>query len=327
MDSAGQIRAWNPEAERTFGWTESEAIGRVLADTIIPKRYRNEHWGGLEHFLATGQGRLLNRRTEIEALHRDGHIFPVELTISAVPVGDSYAFNAFLHDITERRAAESVARERRLADVRAADARAAQRRIVEAADAATRRLTRDLHDGAQQHLVNALIKFQLAQQKMPSEPERARELVDAGIEHATDGMAELRDLAAGAFPAILTSRGLSAALEALVARAPLPINIELSFGELPPATEVSIYFFCSEGLTNMVKHAQASSGWISIRRDVDLLSVEVRDDGVGGADRDSDGSGLAGLADRVEALDGTFTLTSNAGSGTSLRAEIPLPPR
>jgi PAS domain S-box-containing protein len=327
MDSTGRIRAWNPEAERTFGWTESEAIGCVLADTIIPTRYREEHRDGLERFLATGQGRLLNRRIEIEALHRDGHEFPIELTISAVQVGDGYEFNAFLHDISERRAAESAARDRDLAEVRAAEARAAQRRIVEAADAARRRLTRDLHDGAQQQLVNALIKFQLAREKMQSDPKRAGELLDAGVEGAADGMAELRELAAGTYPAILTTRGLGVALEALVARAPLRVNLELSFGELSPATEASVYFFCSEALTNIVKHAQASSGWVCIRRDVDLLSVEVRDDGVGGADRDSDGSGLAGLADRIEALDGTFTLTSNVGSGTSLRAEIPLAPR
>jgi PAS domain S-box-containing protein len=115
IDSDGQITAWNPEAEATFGWRESEALGRSLTETIIPERYRGSHLSGLERFRRSGRGKLLNRRIEIEALHRDGHEFPVELTITSVKVGGRYAFNAFLHDISARKQAELTLR--RLADI------------------------------------------------------------------------------------------------------------------------------------------------------------------------------------------------------------------
>ena len=115
MDVTGRITAWNPQAEATFGWTEQEALGRNLSETIIPPRYRSTHNRGLQRFVETGRGELLGRRVELEAVHRDGHEFPVEFTISAVKVGGGYAFNAFLHDITERKQAEETMR--RLADV------------------------------------------------------------------------------------------------------------------------------------------------------------------------------------------------------------------
>jgi PAS domain S-box-containing protein len=325
MDSTGRIRAWNPEAEETFGWTESEAIGRVLADTIIPTRYRAEHRGGLERFLATGQGRLLNRRIEIEALHRDGHEFPVELTISASQVGDGYVFNAFLHDISERRTAELNARERHVAEARTAEVRAAQRRIIEAADAARRQVARDLHDGAQQQFVNVTINLQRAQQKWTHELDAARELLDTATQQARDGIDELRELAAGIHPSLLTTRGLLAAVEALADRIPIVVEpLEISEQRFPPAIEASVYFLVCEALTNVVKHARATRAGVRIAA-AGQLTVEIRDDGVGGAEARPPGHGLAGLADRVAALDGTFTIRSEASAGTTLRAEIPLP--
>jgi PAS domain S-box-containing protein len=325
MDSTGRIRAWNPEAEGTFGWTESEAIGRVLADTIIPTRYREEHRHGLERFLATGQGRLLDRRIEIEAIHRDGHEFPVELTISAVEVGDGHVFNAFLHDISERRIAELNAREREVAEARTAELRAAQRRIIEAADAARRQVARDLHDGAQQEFVNVVINLQRAQQKWTPEPDRARELLDRATEQAKYGIDELRELAAGIHPLLLTTRGLLAAVEALADRIPIAVEpLEVPEQRFPPAVEACVYFLVSEALTNVVKHARATRARVRIA-EAGQLTVEIRDDGVGGAEAHPTGHGLAGLADRVAALDGTFTIRSEASAGTTLRAEIPLP--
>jgi PAS domain S-box-containing protein len=115
MDESGCITAWNPEAETTFGWSEEEALGRDLAETIIPTRYQGMHTRGRERFLETGHSALLNRRVEIEALHRDGHEFPVEMTITAIRTEDAYLFNAFLHDISERKEAEQALR--RLADI------------------------------------------------------------------------------------------------------------------------------------------------------------------------------------------------------------------
>jgi PAS domain S-box-containing protein len=110
MDSAGRIEEWNPQAEAVFGWKAEEAVGRVLADLVIPHRYRDSHWRGLARFLATGEGPVLNRRIELEALHRGGHEFPVELTISPLRIGDAYIFSAFVRDITERRRSEQTVR-------------------------------------------------------------------------------------------------------------------------------------------------------------------------------------------------------------------------
>jgi PAS domain S-box-containing protein len=325
MDSTGRIRAWNPEAEETFGWIESEVMGRVLADTIIPPRYREEHRAGLERFLATGEGRLLDRRIEIEAFHRDGHEFPVELTISAVPVGDGYVFNAFLHNISERRTAELNAREREVAEARTAEVHAAQLRIIEAADAARRQVARDLHDGAQQHFVNVAINLQRAQQKWTPEPDRARELLDAATQQAKDGIDELRELAAGIHPALLTTRGLLAAVEALADRIPIAVEpLEIPEQRFPPAIEATVYFLVCEALTNVVKHAAATRAGVRIAA-AGQLTVEVADNGVGGVEAHAGGQGLAGMADRVAALDGTFTIRSETSVGTTLSAEIPLP--
>ncbi|HKP88395.1 MAG TPA: PAS domain S-box protein [Thermoleophilaceae bacterium] len=325
MDSTGRIRAWNPAAEEAFGWTEPDAIGRTLADTIIPARYRAEHRRGLARFLATGQGPFLSSRIEIEALHRDGHEFPVELSISPVQAGNGHVFNAFLHDVSERRAAELNARDREVADARTAEVRAAQRRMIEAADAARREVARDLHDGAQQQFVNVVINLQRAQQKWTSEPDAARELLDTATQHAKYGINELRELAAGIHPSLLTTRGLLAAIEALADGMSIPVEpLEVPEERFPPAIEASVYFLVSEALTNTVKHARATRAGVRITA-AGQVTVEVSDDGVGGAEAQPAGQGLVGLADRVAALDGTFTIRSEPSSGTTLRAQIPLP--
>jgi signal transduction histidine kinase len=211
-----------------------------------------------------------------------------------------------------------------VAEARAAEARAAQRRTIEAADAARRQVTRDLHDGAQQQFVNVVINLQLSRQKWDSDPDRARELLDSAAEQAKAGIDELRELAAGIHPAILTNRGLGAAVEALAARLPIPVSpLELRVERLPAAIEASVYFFVSEALTNIVKHARAESASLRLSTEPGALTVEVVDDGVGGADL-AGGSGLPGLADRIAALDGELTVRSDPGEGTTLRARLPL---
>ena len=202
---------------------------------------------------------------------------------------------------------------------------AAQRRVIEAGDAARERLTRDIHDGAQQQFVNTLINLQLAQQKLAAAPERAQELLDLAAGAAVKGLNGLRDLAAGLHPAILTDRGLEAALDALAEASPVPVSVEIAELELATSTAASIYFLCSEALTNVFKHAKATAASIKIVRSNNQLTVAVHDDGIGGAQFDAGGSGLRGLADRVAALEGTLELSSpRNGKGTTLTAVIPL---
>jgi PAS domain S-box-containing protein len=203
---------------------------------------------------------------------------------------------------------------------------AAQRRVIAAADAERARLTRDIHDGAQQQLVNTLINIQLALQKRSSNPERAGELLELAAADARDGIESLRELAAGIHPAILSDRGLAAALDALAARLPIPVRLEGVDLDLPPTLESSIYFFCSEALTNVIKHAAASYASVTVAISDRRLIVEVCDDGIGGAAPGSGGSGLVGLKDRIAALEGTLELSGpDGGPGTTLTARIPLP--
>jgi len=213
--------------------------------------------------------------------------------------------------------------ERLAAEVRAqlAEVRASRARIVEAADAERQRLERDLHDGAQQRLVALSLKLRLAQSQS-HDPESAAALVQAqgDLEQA---LAELREFARGIHPTLLGEDGLDAAVEALARRASMPVEVEGSVGSrLPANVELAAYFFVSEALTNVAKHAGASVATVRLERVGGRLRVSVADDGVGGADA-SKGSGLGGLADRLAVIDGRLAVESRPGGGTTIVAEIP----
>jgi signal transduction histidine kinase len=194
-------------------------------------------------------------------------------------------------------------------------------RIVEAADAARRRLERDLHDGAQQQLVALALDLRLLKSRIRGT--EAEALVDGLAEKLSVALAELRELARGIHPAILTDRGLGPALDALASRVPVPVTCDVDVDErLSAAIEAAAYFVVAEALTNIVKYAGATEAGVEVRRDGDTVVVAVDDDGVGGARIDG-GSGLRGLQDRLSALDGTMTIHSPPGQGTHLRARIP----
>jgi PAS domain S-box-containing protein len=201
---------------------------------------------------------------------------------------------------------------------------ASRARVVEAGDAERRRLERNLHDGAQQQLVSLAVHLRLVEARLESDPGRARqELVDAR-DQLGNALTELRELARGIHPAILTDGGLAPALSALATRAPVPVEITDVPGErLPEPVEAAAYYLIAEAVTNVAKHAQASHVSVSVRRDDARVVVDVVDDGVGGADAEA-GSGLHGLADRVEALHGRLHIDSPRGGGTRLEAQIPV---
>jgi signal transduction histidine kinase len=202
--------------------------------------------------------------------------------------------------------------------------RALRRRIIEHGDRARGQLARDLHDGPQQQFLVAIINAQRAQHKWSSDPVKARELLDACVAQAQAGLRTLGDLVAGVHPGILSDLGLRAAIETTTATMPLPVGLEISTERLPRPLETHVYFFVSEALTNVVKHARATSASVRVVATETEVIAEVRDDGIGGATPTSTGSGLDGLADRVHALDGRFTITSLEGRGTTLGATIPL---
>jgi PAS domain S-box-containing protein len=477
MDHQGAVVEINRAAERTFGYTAAEMIGRELAELIIPPYLREAHRSGLARYLRTGVSAVGGHPLELAAMRADGSEFPVEVVITRADLPGPALFCGYLRDMTETRerereqrrlmqeqaalrrvatavaaatdprrvfgvVTEEVARllgaqssnmvrfdddggtatvvggwsegevrnvpvgdtvlmdgdtasarvhrtgapariddygaiegelavhlrglgfrcavaapivlggrlwgavivssvdprpfpvgaEQRIADfaelaaqaLANANAReelaASRARIVAAGDAERRRLERNLHDGAQQRLVSLALMLRLAARRHPGDPD----LVCAGDE-LTHALEELRELARGIHPAVLTERGLEPAVEALATRATVPVELDVALGDerLPGPVEAAAYYVVAEALTNVAKYAHASEVSVGVERANGNACIEVSDDGVGGAAAEG-GSGLRGLADRVEALGGRFVLSSPEGAGTTLRAEIPV---
>ena len=317
MDAEGRVIGVNPAAERTFGYTADEMIGRELAELIIPPYLREAHRRGVERYAATGEGRIAGHPVELPAMRADGSEFPVEIAITRPRLPGPPVFTGFLRDVTERKRDEEALRA--LADELAAS----RARIVEAGDAARRRLERNLHDGAQQRLVALSLELRMCERRVASGDPRAAELLREAGEHLAAALEELRELARGIHPAILSDKGLVPALEMLAGRAAVPVEISAADEDrLPEPVEAAAYYLVAEALTNSAKHARASRVEVQVGRENGAALVEVADDGVGGADQ-SRGSGLRGLRDRVEALGGTLEVDSRAGSGTVLRARLP----
>jgi PAS domain S-box-containing protein len=309
IDDDGRVLEFNPAAERTFGYSAEEAVGRDLADLIVPPELRERHREGFARYLATKEPRVLDRRIELTGMRADGSTFPVELTITRIDLPDQPGFAGYVRDITDRKQAE-------------AELRASRARIVEAADAARRRLERDLHDGAQQRLVELALDLRMARAKIDANPMEAAEFLDAAVDALTDATAELRELARGIHPVILTEGGLRPALESLVERSRIPAKLAaVPDRRFAPNVESTAYFVVAEALTNATRYSEASSVEVSASQQDGSLRVVVIDDGRGAADLL--GSGLGGIADRLAAVDGTLSVRSPAGRGTIVRAEIP----
>ena len=209
-----------------------------------------------------------------------------------------------------------------------ADARqqlaASRARSVAAADSERRRLERNLHDGAQQRLVGLAIALRQAEAELDRDVDSARQVLASARTELALALDELRELARGIHPAVLSDHGLGPALETLAARTPLPVKVaQVPEDRLPEPVEAAAYFLVAEALTNVVKHARANRATVAITRDNGYARIEVRDDGVGGAAL-RDGSGLTGLVDRLESLGGTLRLESHDGAGTALVGQVPL---
>jgi PAS domain S-box-containing protein len=301
IDAGGRIVEVNAAVEDVFGHPPHALIGRELGSALVPAGLREAHRRGL----STPSGELIGRRIEVTALHADGRELPVELTITRIDVPGPPMYTGYVRDITDR-----VARERELKESRA--------RIVAAADEARRRLERDLHDGAQNRLLAIALDLQLIQGAVDGpEAERLAEVRDE-LKLATN---ELRELARGIHPAVLTELGLVAALRTLARRTPIEVGLTYASEERCPApVEAAAYFLVAEALTNVVRHARATRADVTVERIRGSLTVTVSDDGRGGAVA---GSGLRGMQDRLAALDGGVTIESPPGGGTRVTGVIP----
>jgi PAS domain S-box-containing protein len=323
VDPGGRVEFANPAALELLGWSERELLGRDSHPTIHHHRCDGAPFPEEEC-------PLLRPRTTGETVRvdgdcfwrRDGSPFRVAYSSAPLPMAAGRGAVVVFRDVTTRIAAEEAARREAVERARAREIHDSRARIVAAGDAERRRLSRDLHDGAQQRLVRLLLALKLAAGTC-TEPATAAHLADA-VEEAEQAIAELRDLVNGVHPAILSARGLGAAVESLAARMPVVVDVSATERRCDPALEAAAYFVIAEALTNIVKHAGAAQARVHVEDRGDGLGIEVRDDGRGGADPAA-GSGLRGLADRVAALDGTLEIDSEPGAGTRIRAFIPAP--
>jgi PAS domain S-box-containing protein len=289
-----------------FGWTEEEIAGRSFLDLVARA---DDHSARMA--IANAANGVPQEERESRWVDRSGEERIVAWT--ARPVMDHEGRSLVLisgSDITVRQRQEE-------------EIRASRARLLEAESEARRQLERNLHDGAQQRLVALSVQLRLIESRLTDDPEEASKLLTGSRDELSHALEELRELARGIHPAVLTDRGLGPALEALAARAPVPIELTAPDERLAPAVEAAAYYVVAETLTNVAKYARASTAVVNVARENGLLTVTVSDDGVGGADPAA-GSGLRGLADRVAALDGALSIASPRGGGTSVRAELPL---
>ena len=296
----------------------------VAGETVAAKLYRSGQPERVDDYTRV-RGELAERlrhfgiKSAVGApIKVAGRLWGAVMAVDARP----YAFP----EGTEQRIAEFA--ELVTAALANADAReqlaASSARIVEAGYEERRRLERDLHDGAQQEFVSAALSLSLARDRLPGAPDEALHLLDRARDQVQAGLRDLRELAAGIHPSVLTDRGLGAALEALAVRSAVPVEIRsLPPDRLPAAVETTAYFVVAEALTNASKHGHCLGAEVGVRLAADSAIVEVRDDGVGGADP-SGGTGLRGLADRLGALGGRLEVASPPGIGTAITARIPL---
>ncbi len=310
VDPEGRIRRFNRALERASGCGDDAATRNryfwdvFLAEDDVP-RVR-------EVILESARTDTASAEQEDPWHAADGSRMDVAWTIT--PLAEDGRNDEFLIsgvDVTERKRHEE-------------ELRRSRSRLVEAASVERRRLERNLHDGAQQRLVSLSLSLRLAQSKLKSAPDEAERLLGAASDELGHALEELRELARGIHPAILTDRGLEPALQSLVMRASVPVTLaEAPDERLPEGVEAAAYYVVAEALTNVAKYANASAATVRVARANGRAVVEVADDGVGGADPML-GSGLRGLADRVEALDGRLEVESVPGKGTTIRAEIPV---
>lgn len=245
--------------------------------------------------------------------------------IAAIVYDDSLSEERQLIKATGSAAALAIRNARLEAELRVnvEELRASRARIVQSSDAARRELERNLHDGAQQHLVSMALTLRMARDKIDDDPATAKELLEQASTDLADATTELRELARGIHPAVLTDRGLGAALGALAARSAIPVELgEVPEDRLSPAVESAVYFVVAEALTNVARYSKATHAAVSFTQRDGVATIEVSDDGVGGADINA-GTGLRGLQDRVAALDGKLEIESSPGDGTTIRAELP----
>jgi PAS domain S-box-containing protein len=322
VDAAFTMQLIGDEVERLSGHPASDFIGnaRRTFESIIHPDDREHVHREIAIALAADRPYVLEYRIVTES----GEVrWILDRGLRAVDAFGRECLDGIIFDITRRRVAEEARLRSEAAAARAAELEASRARIIAAADEARRRLERDLHDGAQQRLVAASLALRVAERRLADSPQDAAMMLVRARTELEAGLEELRELARGIHPAVLTDHGLGDALHALAERVALPVRIECRVPErLAPPVETALYYCATEAITNVVKHAGATRAKVCLRRVDGGVALEVADNGHGGARRDG-GSGLSGLEDRLAVVGGTLEVSSTPGEGTILRAVVP----
>jgi PAS domain S-box-containing protein len=324
VDADDRIAFVNDAAVQLLGYgSDDELIGRPSHDSVHYKHTDGSPYPAedcpITHATLRGEPIRIERDWWVR---KDGSMVPISIHCVPLEIDGRTGTAMTFHDQTVSVQVEDERRRLEVERARLAEVRASRARIVEAADEQRRRVVRDLHDGAQAMLVRVVLALQLAV-RGGEIPDGMRTDIHDALDNARSAIDELRELARGIHPATLTRRGLAAAVKHLAERASLPVAVEIADDRYPPSVESAAYFVAAEALTNIAKYAGASTVRIAATRAASHLVLTVDDDGIGGAKPSVDG-GLAGLSDRLAALDGTLSVASPPGEGTHIRAAIPL---
>jgi PAS domain S-box-containing protein len=321
-DSDWTMEWLSDEIEQISGYPASdfiESAERTFVSVIHPDDREQVERSVME---AVNAGRPFSLEYRIQ--RRDGDVRWVLERGQAQDAGDGRRWlDGAIFDITARRAAEQALREREVVEAQLAEVRASRARILAGGDRARREIERNLHDGAQQRLVSVTLQLQAFLAAHRELSDELRQELEGTLTELRTGLAELRDLAHGLHPAVLTDRGLEHALMSLANYATVPVELRVTVpGRVARLVEAAAYFTVSEALTNVARYAHATRAWVDVQQLPGQLDVEVRDDGAGGAHLRPRG-GLQGLRDRIAAVNGTLTIDSHPGAGTILRARLP----
>lgn len=328
IDPGGNVTVWNPQAEKMFGWKQSEMIGKQLVNTIIPEQYREAHTKGLVYYQHTGTGPILNKVMEVSGLHRSGKEFPIELAIVPVKNGREEFFCAFIRDITQRKKGEEKLKRsydeiRRLAS-HLQDVREEERLII----------AREIHDQLGQQLTIMKMDVSWLKKRLPLDNnENAREKLEELNMIMDETIRTVRKIAADLRPGLLDELGVGAAIEWHVNEFEKRTGINVDFigakeeVDLPMASQTGLFRIVQEALTNVARYAKAKNVKVRLYKDDEHLSLTIRDDGIG-FDKEKVYAkktyGIVGMRERTAMMGGSYKMDSLPGKGTTITVYVPL---
>jgi PAS domain S-box-containing protein len=326
IDATSKIIFWNPQAEKVFGWTEAEVIGKELTETIISAVYAEAHLQGMRHLLQTGEGPMLNRLVELTARNKAGLLFPIEMSILPVSQESGKSFCAFIRDITKRKKAESSLQES------SEQLRELSRHLQKAREEERLHIAREIHDELGQQLTG--LKLSLAWLQKKADPENlVKAKFDETLSLLDDTVKSVRRITSELRPSLIDDLGLNAALDWQVAEFGKRMDIEIEYTnsfddvDINPDISIGLFRILQESLTNIAKHALATKIKINISHVNDAVHLVVADDGKGfntTVKQHQLTFGLIGIKERISMLQGKCHVFSEPGSGTKIEVNIPL---